>query len=211
MTRKKAASFTTSKFSERLKQILIETNTTHQELADILGVQRQTVSLYVNGQIRPDIDTLAIIGDHYGVTADWLLGLTEDRKKHPTATDELGLSENSIHKIRNYGLNRIGGRVRTRSSLEKVISHDDFEELLENLDTAFSSCSESLRAYSCGYTEMSGEQLAIDAAKDLEGTRWTVITSAKYAQYSVYKAQQIFNRIISDISEVEKLDDIMEY
>ena len=89
MTRKKSSTIENVKFSERLKQILSETNTTHQELADILGVQRQTVSLYTNRQIRPDISTLALIGQHFGVTTDWLLGLTADRKKHPTATDEL--------------------------------------------------------------------------------------------------------------------------
>lgn len=57
MTRKKSSTIENVKFSERLKQILSETNTTHQELADILGVQRQTVSLYTNRQIRPDIIT----------------------------------------------------------------------------------------------------------------------------------------------------------
>ena len=202
MTRKKSSTIENVKFSERLKQILSEINTTHQELADILGVQRQTVSLYTNGQIRPDISTLALIGQHFGVTTDWLLGLTADRKKHPTATDELGLSENSAYKLMAYGESRICGRVRKLSSLDMVISHDDFEELLETLDSAFGKCSEALMAHSCGETEASG---------DLEGTRWTVISSAQYAQYLVYRAQQIFNRIISDISEVEKLTDIMEY
>lgn len=211
MTRKKGNSIESIKFSERLKQILSETNTTHQELADVLGVQRQTVSLYVNSQIRPDINTLALIGQHFGVTTDWLLGLTADRKKHPTATDELGLSENSIYKLMTYGESRICGRVRKLSSLDMVISHDDFEELLGTLDSAFGSCSEAFMAHACGETEASGEQLAIEASGDLEGTRWTVITSAQYAQYLVYCAQQIFNRIISDISEVEKLTDIMEY
>lgn len=111
--------------------------------------------------------------------------------KHPTATDELGLSENSAYKLMAYGEGRICGRVRKLFSLDMVISHDDFEELLKTLDSAFGSCSEALMAHSCGETEASG---------NLGGTRWTVITSAQYAQYLVYRAQQIFNRIISVIA-----------
>lgn len=211
MTRKKSNVFTELKFPERLKQILSETGTTQQELADILGVQRQTVSLYVNGQIRPDIGALSAIAQYLNVTTDWLLGLTADRKKQPIATDVLGLSEVSVNKIKNYSKGKEYGHVRAFSSLDTIISHDSFEDLLETLDAAFSSCSEALMAHSCGQTETDGERAAICAADKLEGTRWTVITCAKYAQYLVYASQQLFNKIISDISEVDRIDDIMEY
>lgn len=80
MTHKKGDIFSELRFPSRLKQILSETGTTQQELADILGVQRQTVSLYVNGQIRPDISALSAIGQHFDVTTDWLLGLAEHKK-----------------------------------------------------------------------------------------------------------------------------------
>lgn len=211
MTRKKNNVFANLKFPERLKQILEETNTTQQELADMLGVQRQTVNMYVNGQIRPDIAALSAIGQYFNVTTDWLLGLTSDRKKQPIATDELGLSEESVNKIKCYSSSRIYGNLRAFSSLDMMISHDDFEELLETLDGAIRSCSEALMAHSCGETESDGEQAALQAVDELEGTRWTVITSAKYAKYLVYASQQLFNRIISDLSEVNSIDDIMEY
>lgn len=211
MTRKRSNVFVDLKFPDRLKQILTETNTTQQELADMLGVQRQTVSLYVNGQIRPDIGALSTIGQYFDVTTDWLLGLTSDRKKRPIATDELGLSEESINKIKSYSKGRNYGHVRAFSSLDAIISHIDFEELLGTLDEAFGNCSEALMAHSCGETETAGEQAAINAAGELEGTRWTVITSAKYAKYLVYTSQQLFNRIISDISDIDSIDDIMEY
>lgn len=211
MAHKKGNIFSELKFPNRLKQILSETSTTQQELADILGVQRQTVSLYVNGQIRPDISALSAIGQHFDVTTDWLLGLTDDRKKHPTAVDELGLSEESVDKIKSYNVYRNYGQKLATSSLDMIISHIDFEELLGTLDQAFYNCYEALIAHSNGETETAGEKVAIQAGKELDGTRWTVITSAKYAQYSIYRAQQLFNRIISDISEVESIEDAMEY
>lgn len=125
--------------------------------------------------------------------------------------DELGLSEESVDKIKSYNEYRNYGKKLETSSLEMIISHIDFEELLGTLDEAFYSCYEALMAHSHGETETAGEKVAIQAAKELDGTRWTVITSAKHAQYSIYRAQQLFNRIISDISEVESIEDVMEY
>ena len=211
MTRKRGSAFIDLKFPDRLKQLLTENGITQQELADILGVQRQTVSLYVSGQIRPDIGALAVIAQHFCVSTDWLLGLTNDRNRSPVATDELGLSEQAVTKIKNYVKGRTFGRVRAFSSLDMIASHDDFEELLGSMDNAFSHCSEVLMAHSCGETEVAGEEAAIRAADELEGTRWTVVTSTHYARYLVYSAQQVFNRMISDLSKVEEVCEIMEY
>ena len=77
------------------------------------------------------------------------------------------------------------------------------------MDNAFSHCSEVLMAHSCGETEVAGEEAAIRAADELEGTRWTVVTSTHYARYLVYSAQQVFNRMISDLSKVEEVCEII--
>lgn len=211
MTRKSDASIYNSLFPTRLKLLLSETGTSQQELGAVLGVQRQTISMYVNGQIRPDIDALAIIANHFDVTTDWLLGLTDDRERKPIATDELQLSEEAIRKIKTYHERITIGHRRKCSSLEAIIEHIDFEELLWDLDQAFAGCSEAIAAYESGETEYQGEQDAINAADTLEGTRWTVITSAKYAEYLVYRAQQVFSEIINDISDVKNVHEIMEY
>lgn len=211
MVKRSSIAFPNLKFSERLKQIMGETNSTHQELASLLGVQRQTVGLYVNGQIRPDIESLAVISEHFDVTTDWLLGLTNDRKKAPIATDELNLSEESINKIKAYTSRTSGPLHKNVVALDYLISHIDFEELLYDIDDAICHCDEVLTAHSQGATEMSGEKVAVEASKLLDGTRWTVITSAKYAEYLTYETQRIFNRIILDITGADKIHEIMEY
>lgn len=211
MTRKTEPSVYNSPFPSRLRSLLSESGVSQQELGSVLGVQRQTINMYVNGQIRPDIDALAIIAQHFNVTTDWLLGLTNDRNIVPIATDDLQLSETAVKKIKEYHERRTFGYRRAFSSIEAVIEHGDFEELLEDLDRAFSECSEALAAHSAGYTESEGEKEAIHAADSLEDTRWTVITSAKYAEYLVYRAQQVFTQIINDISDVESVHNIMEY
>lgn len=42
-------------------------------------------------------DKIAILAKHYGVSTDYLLSLTNDPKRTPCATDELGLSAQSIN------------------------------------------------------------------------------------------------------------------
>lgn len=58
----------------RLAEILAETGTTHQALADALGLNRTTISHYAAGRNEPDIETLIRIADYFHVTVDYLVG-----------------------------------------------------------------------------------------------------------------------------------------
>lgn len=88
-----------SVFPLRLRQLCEKHGTTQQNIAEICGTQRQTVSGWMNGQNRPDILSLVKIAEHFNVSTDYLLGLT-DYKTTDKATVEmckaLGLSEDAI-------------------------------------------------------------------------------------------------------------------
>ena len=43
-------------FSERLSDLMKERGLKQQDLADVLGIKRQTVSLYMTGQSMPDAE-----------------------------------------------------------------------------------------------------------------------------------------------------------
>lgn len=87
-------------FRERLNILLGDMKTT--DFADKLGLSRQTMGFYLNGERIPDSLTLARICQVCNVTADWLLGLTNDPKPDPCATDELGLSNRAIEAVTGY-------------------------------------------------------------------------------------------------------------
>ena len=61
-------------FATRLRELIELSNMTQQEVADKVGVQRQTVSLYTKGKALPDISTLARLADVFHVDSDFLLG-----------------------------------------------------------------------------------------------------------------------------------------
>ena len=86
-------------FPERLSALMKERNVTQEELAHELGIKRQTVSLYKNGQSTPDAAQLKNIATFFNVSADWLLGLSETRSADidvQKICKKTGLSEQSV-------------------------------------------------------------------------------------------------------------------
>lgn len=72
-------------FSKRLKTLMSDNKVTQEELAEILSVRRQTISLYVNGSSLPPLEKFLEIANHFDVPTDYLLGRdinssTEDYK-----------------------------------------------------------------------------------------------------------------------------------
>lgn len=68
-----------SKFTARLRELRGEMK--QEDLGDLLGVSRGSISYYENGTRTPDALFIATAAKHFSVTADYLLGLS-DNKTH---------------------------------------------------------------------------------------------------------------------------------
>ena len=66
-------------FSERLRALRAEKGLKQREFAKILGITAQNYNRYERGRI-PRADILSEISAQCGVTVDWMLGRTEERK-----------------------------------------------------------------------------------------------------------------------------------
>lgn len=66
-------------FATRLRGLMDKHNVTHQELANKLGVSRQSVSLYYFGKRQPNFEKLIAISKFFDVSTDYLLGVSEFR------------------------------------------------------------------------------------------------------------------------------------
>lgn len=64
-------------FSERFELLRKERNLSNTDFAKFLGMSRQTVGFYLNGERVPDALTLIKIAEKCNVSADWLLGLSD--------------------------------------------------------------------------------------------------------------------------------------
>ena len=92
---------------ERLLKLQGEMSIT--EFADMLGLTRQTVGYYINGDRIPDSEKLLQICQRCDVSADYLLGLTSDPKRTPSVMDELALSETSVNWLKDVKAGQIYG------------------------------------------------------------------------------------------------------
>ena len=146
MSKLKEPVFVTEKkpFPVRLRKLMEVTSTTQTMLSSAVGVTRQTISLYCNGQNTPDIDTFVSIADYFNVSTAYLLGRSDVASTNidtQIAGKMTGLSDHAISKLYNWSelVTEIDSdgiaveRVRENSppnELNELISHHRFHEMI---------------------------------------------------------------------------------
>lgn len=60
----------------RLKQLRKNINKTQQEVAENLNINRAVLSHIENNRNEPDLKTIKVLADYYGVSTDYLVGYT---------------------------------------------------------------------------------------------------------------------------------------
>lgn len=81
-------------FSVRLKAMRKERKETQEDIARLLKVQRTTVGEYERGNIRPPMDKMKVLADHFEVSVDYLMGNTNFQ----TAEERNEESPNDVSK-----------------------------------------------------------------------------------------------------------------
>lgn len=103
-------------------------------LASVIGVRRQTISLYMSGQSNPDWEQIVKIAKHFEVSADWLLGLSDVKSMDvelKAVSKFLNLSEpaiNNILKIAELQKAQFS-EVTPLYALDQFLQNKDFPEL----------------------------------------------------------------------------------
>jgi len=72
---------------ERIQELRKRKGLSQEQLAEMLGVSRQAVSKWENGQSLPEVEKLITMGELFGVTIDYILKgdslpTEDDRKQH---------------------------------------------------------------------------------------------------------------------------------
>lgn len=78
----------------RLKELREGKKETQQQLSIILNVSQTMISRYELGTAYPDVDTLIAIAQHYHVSVDYLLGVSES--KLPYSKSDLSTKEQEM-------------------------------------------------------------------------------------------------------------------
>lgn len=76
-------------FGEKLKALRIEKGLTQQQIAEKIGLVKGSISAYEQSAKYPSIDVLIKLCELFGVSADYLLGLSDSIEYNlSTLTDE---------------------------------------------------------------------------------------------------------------------------
>lgn len=76
-----------SKFHERLAGLIIESETSVQELSEKYGFSLSALYKWLRGVCYPSFDNLVLLADNFCCSADYLLGLKDDEVEY-TANEQ---------------------------------------------------------------------------------------------------------------------------
>jgi HTH-type transcriptional regulator, competence development regulator len=100
-------------FGNRLRTLRKENKMTQKELANTLKSAESTVSMYERGEREPAYETVIKLSDIFNVSADYLLGRTDQRDGVINKTDKSKINEynplDEINKmVKEYGIEQMG-------------------------------------------------------------------------------------------------------
>jgi len=112
---------------ERLKDLRCERKLTLEQLAEKVGVSKSALGNYESDMYK-DMSPFAIarLARFYGVSTDYLLGLTENKAREGGDIAELQLSDEALEKLRTGTFNH--------RLLSEMIAHDGFSRLMTDME-----------------------------------------------------------------------------
>ena len=112
---------------ERLKDLRVERNLKLEALAEQTGLSKSALSKYESDDVT-DLSIYAVttLAEFYGVTTDYLLGVTENKKRPDAVLLDLHLSDGAVDVLRN-------GKFNHRLLCELIV-HENFRRFMTDLE-----------------------------------------------------------------------------
>lgn len=117
-------------FSVRLKAMRKERKETQEDIARLLKVQRTTVGEYERGNIRPPMDKMKVLADHFEVSVDYLMGNTNFQ----TAEERNEESPNDVSKAMKKILDDLQKNQHAMMFDGEVLDDESRELLISSLE-----------------------------------------------------------------------------
>lgn len=112
---------------EKLKDLRVSRRLTLEQLAAETGISKTALSSYETDELKDIPHTfIATLAEYYGVSADYLLGLTENIKQHDTGIKNLKIDDAMADLLES-------GHINNRLLCE-LATHPDFPKLMTDLE-----------------------------------------------------------------------------
>ena len=112
---------------ERLKDLRVERHLKLETLAEQTGLSKSALSKYESDDVT-DLSIYAVttLAEFYGVTTDYLLDVTENKKRPDAVLSDLHLSDGAVDILRN-------GKFNHRLLCELIV-HENFQRFMTDLE-----------------------------------------------------------------------------
>lgn len=70
------------------KDLRLNNGLSMEEVAKAIGINKSDISRYENGKTKPNAEVVIKFAKYYGVTTDYLLGLTTEKKTKKKTDDD---------------------------------------------------------------------------------------------------------------------------
>ena len=137
-----------SQFGSRLRDLRVRTGLTQKEFGEKFSISESAVGMYERNQREPSMELLSGFADHFGVSADYLLGRTSEAA--PVAAGNRpggsGETQRKPGAAQGSGIVREQGAVyRTNDALGQMLAEDGYTE--DELKIALSAARAAVEAY----------------------------------------------------------------
>jgi len=118
------------KLSEKIYCSRKKMGISQEKLAEQVGVSRQSISKWENGDAKPEIDKLLLLAAAFDVTTDWLLSEDDyDREKEEREREEERIREREREERRERARNRERSNRYTNQSMQTSSSRNWVESV----------------------------------------------------------------------------------
>ena len=186
---------------EKLKDLRIERHLTLEQLAAETGISKSALGKYESDDFK-DISPLSIttLAKYYGVSTDYLLGLTET-KNHPNADlQDLHLSDEMIALLKSGSINN--------RLLSELALHRDFQRFLVDIEIFVDRIAD-MRIHDMNALLEANRQQIMEKYNPDENDlylRTLALAQVKEENYFAHVIHQDLDGILHDIREAHRAD-----
>lgn len=185
--------------SEKLRDLRAEQGLTLSDLENQTGIPKSTLQRFEGeDDIHVGYQDVEVLTRFYGVSADYLFGLTDNRQHRNIEIDRLRLSDEAIAELTS-------GKLNTRL-LSEVIVHPDFPEFLAALDVFISrTLSENMdivnKTYKVALDAINRQAVTVGRDEYIAGLNEASIDSDDYLRF---RLSQRFDKIAQSLYDAHR-------
>ena len=186
---------------ERLKDLrVVDRGLSLEQLAEQTGLSKSALGKYESEDFK-DISPFAIVtlAKFYGVSTDYLLGLTEQKNHPDTALSELHLSDDAINVLKNGKFNK--------RLLSEMLCHSDFQRMMLDIEIFVDRIADMRINDMNAVIETVRQMLLAKREKEDDlYLRTLELAQVQEEEYFGHVVSEDLNRILHDIREGHRVD-----